>query len=100
VKTRGLLEILSNSTEFGRMVVRHHEGRMLESLAKHVPVAMPATMKRFSDVAIKANVLLQCHFSRRPLTSELKCVRIYVLEGLRTASRVCGGFHGCVVCGC
>lgn len=72
VKTKGLLEILSNSTEFGRMIVRHHEGKMLESLAKHVPVAMPATMKRFSDVAIKANVLMQCHFSRRPLTSELK----------------------------
>lgn len=33
---------------------------------------MPTNMKRFSDVAVKANVLLQCHFSRRPLPSDLR----------------------------
>ena len=48
-------------------------------LAKHVPLSMPQQMKRFSDVAIKANVLLQSHFSRRPLTAELRSVIAGVL---------------------
>ena len=45
---------------------------MFAVLSKHVPVGMPSDLKRFSDVAIKANVLLQCHFSRQPLSSELR----------------------------
>jgi pre-mRNA-splicing helicase BRR2 len=69
-KLRGLLEILTASSEYSELPVRQHEERQLKSLAHHLPQKLPDQSK-FSDPHTKALVLLQAHFSRHPLSSEL-----------------------------
>jgi pre-mRNA-splicing helicase BRR2 len=74
-KMRGLLEILSNASEFDGLEVRHGEDRTLRSLAAHLPLALPpppaggrSAASQYHDPHIKAYVLLQAHFSRLAAT--------------------------------
>lgn len=68
-KIRGLIEILSNASEFETLPIRHKEDRLIEKLAAHLPLKInkPDYTKPFT----KVNVLLQSHFSRRALPTDL-----------------------------
>jgi pre-mRNA-splicing helicase BRR2 len=68
-KIKGLLEILAAATEFSNVTIRYGEERALESLSKHLPLALPAEA-RFDDSATKVLVLLQSYLSRSNLNSE------------------------------
>jgi pre-mRNA-splicing helicase BRR2 len=76
-KMRGVIEILSNAAEFTSLALRHGEERVLRTLSTHVPLALPplpegtTAVSQFNLPHVKANLLLQAHFSRRPLSSEL-----------------------------
>lgn len=69
-KIKGILEILSSSSEYASVPIRVGEDNILSKLAKHLPQGLPNDTK-FDDAAIKALVLLQTHFSRQPLPSDL-----------------------------
>lgn len=51
IKTKGLLEILSNSTEFGRLPVRHHEAKTLEGIFV-APSRQPDCLLTFSPCGL------------------------------------------------
>nr|WCZ58359.1 U5 small nuclear ribonucleoprotein 200 kDa helicase [Paratrimastix eleionoma] len=69
-KMKGLLEILSSASEFDDLPVRHHEEALLEKYAKHLPIAFD--QPKYHDPHVKAEILLQLHFSRTPLNSDLQ----------------------------
>ena len=77
-KLRGLLEIVCAASEYGELPVRHHEEQLIKNLAHHLPQKLPDSSK-FSDPHTKALVLLQAHFSRHPLSSELASDQATVL---------------------
>lgn len=68
-KMRALLEVLAASSEFDEIPVRRHEAGKLRKLASHLPMKLESTT--FSDGRSKINVLLQAHFSRFQLPSDL-----------------------------
>lgn len=69
-KIRGLIEIISNASEFERIPIRHHEDVMLKQLLAKVPnkIASP----KWNDPHVKTNLLLQAHLSRMALQAELQ----------------------------
>lgn len=77
-KLKGLIEILSSAMEFSELPIRHKEPRFLERLAGHLPVKIEAT--KYNDPFVKANVLLQAHFSRTRLPVELRADQQKVLK--------------------
>lgn len=77
-KVKGLLEILSNAAEYGELPLRHGEDVSVRNLAAHLPLALPKDAS-YEDVHIKANVLLQAHFSRRSLPTDLRADQADVL---------------------
>eukprot|EP00124_Ichthyophonus_hoferi_P001685 Ihof_evm4s95 gene=Ihof_evmTU4s95 len=68
-KLRGLIEIIANAAEFRSLPVRHREDRVLKQMADRLPIKLE---NKFSDPHIKANLLLQAHFSRMNLSSEME----------------------------
>ena len=84
-KMKGLLDILSNASEFADLPVRQHEEPVLRRLAMHLPVKVSST--DFKDPHVKANVLLQCFFSRTPLASDLRADQAAVLADTRKLLR-------------
>eukprot|EP00164_Ancoracysta_twista_P005304 GFYU01007260.1.p1 GENE.GFYU01007260.1~~GFYU01007260.1.p1 ORF type:complete len:2145 (-),score=864.44 GFYU01007260.1:262-6696(-) len=76
-KLKGLVEILSSATEYEVLPVRQNEDKQLRQLAHHLPqkIASP----KYTDPHTKANVLLQAHFSRLALTSDLMSDKNVVL---------------------
>jgi pre-mRNA-splicing helicase BRR2 len=70
-KLRGILDIISSASEFDTLPVRHHEDRVLRALAQKV-VMKPKHDAKYNDPHVKANLLLQAHFSRLSLPSELQ----------------------------
>eukprot|EP01135_Chromosphaera_perkinsii_P009183 Nk52_evm18s1671 gene=Nk52_evmTU18s1671 len=95
-KMKGFIQILSEAAEFEQLPVRHHEDEILRQLARTVKYnveeqeveegedlyAMPQT---------KANLLLQAHFGRLPLTAELQSDLENIV--LKNAGRLT---HACV----
>mmetsp|Transcript_22283 Transcript_22283/g.32353 ORF Transcript_22283/g.32353 Transcript_22283/m.32353 type:complete len:508 (-) Transcript_22283:191-1714(-) len=77
-KLRGLLEILSAASEYAELPVRQAEDRALQSIGNHLPVKLPDSAK-FTDPHTKAHILMQCHFSRRALSTDLKADQKLVL---------------------
>lgn len=69
-KAKGIIEILSAASEFSRLTIRQAEESQLRKLSMHLPNALPEDSK-FEDPATKTIVLLQAHFSRITLSSEL-----------------------------
>lgn len=66
---KGLLEILSNASEFDNIAVRHREDVILRTMSHHLPLAVPgAEAAGFSDSHVKTNLLLQAFFSRSDLS--------------------------------
>lgn len=66
-KVKGLLDILSNSSEFETISVRSREDIALRKLAMHLPLKIE-NAGSYSDPHVKTNVLLQAHFSRIALS--------------------------------
>jgi pre-mRNA-splicing helicase BRR2 len=69
-KVKGLVEILSASSEFTNLSIRQNEDTVLKKLAAHLPQALPENA-HFDESSTKVLVLLQCHFSRSPLGTDL-----------------------------
>jgi len=82
-KLRGLIEILSSASEYAELPVRQGEERLLTKLAAHLPQRLPEGAK-YTDPHTKTNIILQSHFSRRPLSVDLKGdQRVVVGDALR-----------------
>jgi len=77
-KLKGLLEIVASAAEFEQLPVRHREDDTLAQLALHCPQQLDEP--RFNDPHVKANVLLQCHFSRRDVGREMQADLASVLD--------------------
>eukprot|EP00966_Prymnesium_polylepis_P220558 5102090-Prymnesium_polylepis.1 len=75
---KGLLEILASASEFETLPVRHREDDTLQQLSLHCPQQLDDP--RFNDPHIKANVLLQCHYSRRDVGREMAADLASVLD--------------------
>eukprot|EP01120_Amphizonella_sp_Union-15-10_P011280 TRINITY_DN473_c0_g1_i1.p1 TRINITY_DN473_c0_g1~~TRINITY_DN473_c0_g1_i1.p1 ORF type:complete len:330 (-),score=66.96 TRINITY_DN473_c0_g1_i1:26-922(-) len=74
---KGLLEILSNASEYEQLTVRHKEDKVLRKLAAHLPVKLH--QPDYNSTATKANILLQAHFSRRKLSPDLASDQKFVI---------------------
>jgi len=70
-KTRGVMEILSAASEFSTLPIRHGEEKALRILARTLKHQLPASAQ-FHDSNTKALVLLQCHFSRKSISMDLR----------------------------
>lgn len=71
MKIRGLLDVLSGAAEFERLPIRHHEENALKQLSNRLPTKLDPRSK-FNDPHVKANVLVQSHLSRLPISAELQ----------------------------
>eukprot|EP00741_Cyanophora_paradoxa_P005239 tig00000865_g5079.t1 len=67
-KLKGLLEIMCSAAEYEKLPLRHNEDLTLKHLAAHLPLKVDVSRV---DVHTKANVLLQAHFSRTSLPTDL-----------------------------
>jgi pre-mRNA-splicing helicase BRR2 len=70
-KIKGLLDIISSAAEFETLPIRHHEETVLKQLSNRLPTKLDPKSK-FNDPHVKANVLLQSHLTRLPLSAELQ----------------------------
>jgi len=77
-KLKGLLEILASAAEFDALPVRLREDDILAQLAAHQPLKIEGA--RYNDPHTKANVILQCHFSRRDVGREMEADQATVLD--------------------
>ena len=82
-KIKGLIEILSAASEYSLLEMRMGEENVLQGLAAHLPQAMPSGVN-FEEPEFKAIVLLQSHFSRRTLQSDLKAdLNIVLMDSVK-----------------
>ena len=70
-KTRGVMEILSAASEFSSLPIRYGEEKALRIIARTVKHELPA-VAQFHDSNTKALVLFQTHFSRTPVSANLR----------------------------
>lgn len=70
-KIKGVLEIISASTEFSLLTVRHGEDKVLKKMAQHLPQALSESAK-VEEASTKALILLQSHLSRNSLSIDLQ----------------------------
>merc|ERR1719246_430880 len=77
-KLKGLLEILASAAEFDGLPVRLREDDALASLGRNQPLKIDGA--RYNDPHTKANVILQCHFSRRDVGREMEADQATVLD--------------------
>ncbi|VEU37035.1 unnamed protein product [Pseudo-nitzschia multistriata] len=68
-KIRGVLEILSAAWEFADLPLRFREEKTIKMLARTQPHDLPDVPY---DAHTKTLVLLQCHFSRKPVPADLR----------------------------
>ncbi|GAB2288942.1 DExH-box ATP-dependent RNA helicase DExH12 [Dionaea muscipula] len=68
-KMKGLLEILASASEYAKLPVRPGEEELIRRLIHHQRFSMEHP--RYTDPHVKANVLLQAHFSRHPVGGNL-----------------------------
>jgi pre-mRNA-splicing helicase BRR2 len=77
-KLKGLLHTMCAASEFEHLPVRHKEPDALERLAKHLPLQIEDP-GHYNEPHVKANVLLQAHFSRVPLIAAVAADQARVL---------------------
>ncbi|EGC38998.1 DEAD/DEAH box helicase [Dictyostelium purpureum] len=77
-KRKGIIDILSNSPEFNVIPIRHREEQIISKMASHLPLKIDKP--DFAQIATKVNVLLQAHFSRKPISADLYQDQKFVLE--------------------
>ncbi|CAN0072855.1 unnamed protein product, partial [Ectocarpus sp. 12 AP-2014] len=69
--------------EFNELPVRQQEEKALKMLAHHLPQKLPNEWQ-FSDTNAKAHVLLQSHFSRTALSTDLRAdQKVVLLDSVR-----------------
>jgi pre-mRNA-splicing helicase BRR2 len=68
-KQKGLLEIVTSATEFESIQIRRHEDHVLRRVYDRAPAKM--SQPQFDSPHFKAFVLLQAHFSRMQLPTDL-----------------------------
>jgi pre-mRNA-splicing helicase BRR2 len=68
-KVRGLIDILSNATEFEEIPIRHKEPKLLEQMSRHCPIKI--AKPEYNKPSTKAHILIQYHFQRRPVPGDL-----------------------------
>ncbi|CAD7700973.1 unnamed protein product, partial [Ostreobium quekettii] len=68
-KLKGLLEILSAASEYDDLPLRPGEDDAVRKLLMHAPVAVDRP--KYTDPHVKANALLQAHFSRTHVSADL-----------------------------
>ena len=74
---KGFLDVLSHASEFASLPIRWGEEATIRKLARHAPVALTAAAAAaaaggddeslYAKPSVKANILLQSHFSRKRL---------------------------------
>lgn len=77
-KLRGIVEILAAAAEFDNLPIRKQEAEALRKLSLHLPLKIDKV--KFTDPHTKVNILLQAHFSRMMLTSEMEKDKALVLS--------------------
>lgn len=77
-RMKGLIEVISASSEFDIIPVRRHEASILRTLANHLPMKINTT--NFTDGRTKVNILMQAHFSRVQLPKDLQRDQKIVIE--------------------
>jgi pre-mRNA-splicing helicase BRR2 len=87
-KLKGLLEIISSSTEFETIPIRRHEDSVLRRIYDRVPVKTENS--RYEAPSFKSFLLLQAHFSRLQLPPDLATDQALVL------TKVVNLLHACV----
>jgi pre-mRNA-splicing helicase BRR2 len=70
-KTRGIMEILSAASEFSSLPIRYGEEKTLGILARTLKHQLPDSAQ-YHDSNTKALILLQCHFSRTVVSTDLR----------------------------
>jgi pre-mRNA-splicing helicase BRR2 len=70
-KIKGMLEILASSSEYGLIPIRQGEERVLQQLVTRLPQKLPEGAS-YQEAHIKALILLQAHFSRTLLPTDLR----------------------------
>ncbi|CAM9812570.1 unnamed protein product [Ectocarpus sp. 6 AP-2014] len=84
----GLLDIVASASEFNELPVRQQEEKALKMLAHHLPQKLPNEWQ-FSDTNAKAHVLLQSHFSRTALSTDLRAdQKVVLLDSVRLLQAV------------
>lgn len=68
-KMKGLLEILASASEYSKLPVRPGEEETIRKMINHQRFGIEKP--KYSDPHVKANVLLQAHFSRHVVTNVL-----------------------------
>lgn len=68
-KLKGILEIVTAATEFEDIQIRRHEEHILQRIYDRIPVKLSEV--NFESPHFKAFVLLQAHFSRMQLPTDL-----------------------------
>lgn len=68
-KMKGLLEILASASEYSRLPVRPGEEETIRKMINHQRFGIDKP--KYTDPHVKANVLLQAHFSRYVVTNVL-----------------------------
>jgi len=69
-KIRGIIEILSAASEFSSFPIRHGEEKSLQILTRTLSLKLPDSAQ-YNDANTKALILLQSHFSRKTLSTDL-----------------------------
>ncbi|KAF8377969.1 hypothetical protein HHK36_031358 [Tetracentron sinense] len=82
-KLKGLLEILASASEYGQLPIRPGEEELIRRLINHQ--RFPFENPKCSDPHVKANALLQAHFSRHMVVGNLSADQ---REVLLSASRL------------
>jgi pre-mRNA-splicing helicase BRR2 len=94
-KIRGILECISAAAEFDTLSIRKGEEMILERLYERVPVRL-GNPNYARDPHVKANLLLQAHFSRftlpTALTQDLNLVLTKALSLVHAAVDVLGSY--------
>lgn len=65
-----MLEIVTSAAEFEHLPIRHYEDQILSRIYERSPVKFSGKPK-LTDPHVKANLLLQSHFSRLELPADL-----------------------------
>ncbi|KAF6148789.1 hypothetical protein GIB67_038122 [Kingdonia uniflora] len=68
-KMKGLLEILASASEYAQLPVRPGEDETIRRLINHL--RLPFNNPKYTDPHVKANALLQAHFSRVSVVGNL-----------------------------
>ncbi|KAF8507301.1 putative RNA helicase [Hysterangium stoloniferum] len=87
-KLKGLLEIVSYSTEFESVPIRRHEDGILRRIYDRVPVKLPDRVN-YDDPSFKTFILLQAHFSRLQLPPDLASDQSIILSKVLNLLSAC-----------